>query len=131
LRGDPDGDRIGWCLVGTCPAHRVDSHLVDLDAEHLVTLERPDRLPPLLRVPVLGIGARWRGVPLSRSPDVDGGLPTGDGPELAAIALLARLALANDAAHLVPPDTRRGPRGSGRGAQARLLQSVSSFFNSL
>src|SRR5699024_5419006 len=53
LGSDPDGDRIIRCLVGSFPAHRADGHLVDLDAERLVPLERPDRLLPLRRVPLL------------------------------------------------------------------------------
>src|SRR5699024_1032385 len=100
---------------------RVDGHLVDLDAEHLVTLERPDRLLSLLRVPLFEVRSGWRGSPIGCGPDIHGHLPADDGPELAAVTLLAGLALADAAAHLVPPDARRFTPGKWAGHSGETL----------
>src|SRR5699024_11245162 len=48
-------------------------------------------------------------------------LPADDGPELAAVTLLAGLALADDAAHLVPPDARRFTPGKWAGHSGETL----------
>src|SRR5699024_10009576 len=121
LGSDPDGGRIIRGLAGGGPAHRVDGHLVDLDAERLVLLERVAGRPLRGGIPLLGIGSGWRGVPVSASSDIDLCLLAGDGPELAPVALLPGVALADGAAHLVPPDARRFTPGKWAGRSGEAL----------
>ena len=114
LGSNPDGHRIARGPVRGVDAQGGDGHLIDLDAELLVPVERPDRLMLPARVPLLEIRPVRQGVPGTSRPDVDSGLPAGDRPELAPVALLPGVALARHAAHRGPPDSHPSPQGSGR-----------------